>query len=402
MRIRAAILSLLFFASVLLSTAISASALAPVEINDLVGKWRSNKNKKKIITLVREGDELKLQTPEYSDWKPLKIDAGTRATHISFGRTTTESDVARLQMDHHGDTPPDAVVKLIAGGEETEAFDGFPERKSNFTGSLLWKECALTMDVRWRGFHVDWEGNTVIDRTEPKPVDEKFTQIRYVWPDLRKTVATTLYNGNSSTGTEISSYFSERPGMEVYGEFGIAILKPIFSAVGEAVPAETLLGKIAQKLFEKSIEQSLRGDLKMRDLAEAVVGQVLGKALEGVADREPFAGIRSKLEDVYTEDLAKAGGHSVVGKSAEKLTAAEKDALEKYLAKQCRYELVQLKSYGAVLGGIAVVDSQTGNATVWLFLKERGTEPRVVMGSTSVPEENEHTAISLSFSPIGI
>ncbi|HEX5275735.1 MAG TPA: hypothetical protein VFW34_10715 [Candidatus Rubrimentiphilum sp.] len=398
MKVRVAIVAALFGANVFLTSAASLAATPPVEINDLVGRWRSDKDKKKIITIVREGNELKLQTPQYSDWEPLKIDATAKATRIRFERKTTADDIRKMKLDNPADGPPPESVVEAAAGSETEAFNGWPKRTTHY----FKKECDLTMNVQWQGFHVKWnkDTGTIDDRTRPKPASEDFTQIHYAWPDLRKTVVSTQYTGSSNTGTEINSYFTERPSMEVYGEFGIAIFKPIFSAITDVVPAETLLGKIAQKLFEKTVEKSLQGDLKLRDLAEAVAGQVLGKALEGVADREPFASIRSKLEDVYTEDLVKAAGGSATGKVAEKLTAAEKDALEKYLAEQCRYDLVTLKPYGVILGGISVVDRQTGNATVWLFLKERGSEPRVVIGSTTVPEEGEHKAIGIVFSPI--
>jgi hypothetical protein len=398
MKARAAVAAAFFCASVLLTTAVSLSATPPVEINDLVGRWRSDKDKKTIITIVREGNELKLQTPKYSDWEPLKVDATTKTARIHFERKTTPDDIRKMSLDNPADGPPPESVVEAAAGSETEGFNGWPKRTSHY----FKKECDLTMRVQWQGFHIKWnkDTGTIDDRTRPKPVSEDFTQIHYAWPDLRKTVVSTQYTGSSNTGTEINSYFTERPAMEVYGEFGVALFKPIFSAITDVVPAETLLGKIAQKLFEKIVEKSLQGDLKLRDLAEAVAGQVLGKALEGVADREPFASIRTKLEDVYTEDLVKAAGGSVTGKAAEKLTAAEKDALAKYLAEQCRYDLITLKPYGVVLGGISVVDRQTGNATVWLFLKQRGSEPRVVIGSTTVPEEGEHKAIGIAFSPI--
>ncbi len=233
------------------------------------------------------------------------------------------------------------------------------------------------MNVRWQGFHIKWNKDTgaIEDRTEPKPTLEDFKQIRYAWPDLRKTVVSTQYSGSSNTGTEIYSYFTERPAMEVYGEFGIAIFKPIFNAVTGVVPAETLLGKIAEKLFETAVTKSLKGDPKLRDFAQAVAGQVLGKALESVADREPFASINATLEKHAGEDLVAAAGGELKGKAVEaagdKLSALQRSQLEQYLSNQCRYDLVQLKSYGVVLGGISVVDRQTGNATVFRILNHR-------------------------------
>lgn len=405
MRAGAVIVAALFCASLVLAARPVSSAPEPIAANDMVGKWRSTKDKKRIITFVRDGAQLKLQTPKYSDWEALTIEPGAKAERLRFERRATADDIRNMHLDYPADGPPPDSVIEEAAGKETEILTAYPKRPSGLK-SLVASKCDLKMQVMWQTFKLKWNSGTgqFESLSRPAPTFEDFEQIHYAWPDLRKTVVTTLYTGgepgSASTGTEISSYFSERPGMEVYGEFGIALFKPVFGAITEAVPAETLVGKLAQKLFETTVEKSLQGDLKLRDLAEAVVGQVLGKVLEDVADREPFASIRGKLEDVYTEDLVKAQGGKATGKAAEKLTAEQKTQLEKYLANQCRYDLVQLKPYGVVLGGISVVDRQTGSATVWLFLKERGSSPRVVMGTTTVPEVDEHKAMGITFSPI--
>lgn len=402
MKTRALLAATLFCAGVFLSSAAALAAPPPVEINDLVGRWRSDKDKKKIVTIVRQGDELKLQTPQYSDWEPLTVTATTSTATIRFERKTTADDIRNMKLDNPADGPPPESVVEAAAGSETEGFTGFPKRTSHYFS----KECDLTMNVRWQGFHIKWnkDSGTIENRTQPKAVFEDFTQIHYAWPDLRKTVVSTLYSGSSNTGTEINSYFTERPAMEVYGEFGVALFKPIFKAVTGVVPAETFLGKVAEKLIETGVVQSLKGDLKAKDIAAAVAGQVLDKALESVADREPFASIKAKLDKAIGEDQVEAAGGKIKDKAADmaadKLTAAERTQLDEYLKNQCRYDLVQLKPYGIVIGGISVVDRQTGSATVWLFLKDRGSEPRAVIGSTTVPEVDEHKAIGISFSPI--
>lgn len=402
MKTRALLAGALFCAGLLLSSAAALAAPPPVEINDLVGRWRSDKDKKKIVTIVRQGDELKLQTPQYSDWEPLTVTATTSTATIRFERKTTADDIRNMKLDNPADGPPPESVVEAAAGSETEGFTGFPKRTSHYFS----KECDLTMNVRWQGFHIKWnkDSGTIENRTQPKAVFEDFTQIHYAWPDLRKTVVSTLYSGSSNTGTEINSYFTERPAMEVYGEFGVALFKPIFKAVTGVVPAETFLGKVAEKLIETGVVQSLKGDLKAKDIAAAVAGQVLDKALESVADREPFASIKAKLDKAIGEDQVEAAGGKIKDKAADmaadKLTAAERTQLDEYLKNQCRYDLVQLKPYGIVIGGISVVDRQTGSATVWLFLKDRGSEPRAVIGSTTVPEVDEHKAIGISFSPV--
>ncbi len=402
MKMHAYFAAALFCASVFLSSAASLAATPPVEINDLVGRWRSDKDKKKIVTIVREGDELKLQTPQYSDWEPLKIDAATSTARIRFERKTTADDIRNMKLDNPADGPPPDSVVEAASGLVTEGFTGQPKRKSYYFA----KECDLTMSVRWQGFHIKWnkDTGTIEDRTPPKAVSEDFAQIHYAWPDLRKTVVSTQYTGSSNTGTEINSYFTERPAMEVYGEFGVALFKPIFKAITGAVPAETFLGKVAEKLIETGVVKSLQGDLKAKDIAAAVAGQVLDKALEHVADREPFATIKAKLDKAIGEDQVEAAGGKIKDKAADmaadKLTGPERTQLDEYLKNQCRYDLVQLKPYGIVIGGISVVDRQTGSATVWLFLKDRGSEPRAVIGSTTVPEEGEHKALGISFSPV--
>jgi hypothetical protein len=136
------------------------------------------------------------------------------------------------------------------------------------------------------------------------------------------------------------------------------------------------------------------------------------KVLEGVADREPFATIQSKLDKVIDADkseitrtlvdkgtgMAKDKGADLAG---DRLTKDEATQLETYLQNQCRYQLGELKSYGVVTGGIIVVDTQMGTATVWLFLRAHGTEPATaVIGTTSVPEQGTLHVMNIQFSPI--
>ncbi len=123
--------------------------------------------------------------------------------------------------------------------------------------------------------------------------------------------------------------------------------------------------------------------------------------LGGVADREPFATIKAKLDEGLGPNQVKTAGDLLKDEASkfagEKLTRDEVSTLDDYLKKQCRYELIKLEGYGLISGGIAVADKQLGTARVWLFLTPRGSsEPIVVTCDTPGLPEAPHKYVSLN------
>lgn len=373
---------------------LSASALPSwiaIMPNDVIGKWRNDSDKKQIITIARNGSALTLHTVKYSDWDPMPAGKDT-ISRIAFSRWVTKDDIRDARRIKGKDPLPEAVVERAANHNIIERFSGTLKRH---TVHVLWgKSCKLTMSGSFTGFDIEWKPDTVDDYNETsynQKVD--FTQIRYEWPDLRRSETEVRYDGSSSTAnSDLYAYFTEHPAMQVYGEFGAAIFKSIYSGVAGVVPAETLLGKFAASLIGKAGEQAIKGEtLSGKDLASVVAGQVLDKVLEGVPESdeplETFKGIAKS----YVSDT---GSDKATDAASEQISKATADHLETYLENQCRYQLVKLDGYRNVLGGVAVIDQLQGSATIWLTIRAHGGEQaHVVMGSASgLPEEGTHSA----------
>lgn len=363
----------------------------PISATDLAGKWRNDGDKKQIITIGREGNDLTLQSVKYSDWQKVPI-SGAALTNIRFHRTVTAQDIAESRRVKGKDPLPPQIVEKAAGNI-TETFTADVSRH---TMHMLWgKSCKLTMKAWLVGFDISWKPETPDAYTEMPSAQkrEDFTQIRYEWPDLRRSETEVRYDGSVSTAnSDLHAYFTEHPAMQVYGEFGAAIFKSIYAGVSGVVPAETLLGKFASSIIGKAGEQAIKGEtLSGKDLASVVAGQVLDKVLDGVPESdeplETFKGIaKSYVSDTGSDKAADA--------ASEQVSKAMADHLETYLENQCRYQLVKLEPYGHVLGGVAVVDQLQGSATIWLTIRAHGGDKaHVVMGSGSgLPEEGTHSA----------
>jgi hypothetical protein len=363
----------------------------PVKPGDIIGKWRSEKNKNKIIVIGLDAGSLTLQTPEYADWE--KREASGTISFIRFQRKATQDDIRKAKRVEGSDPLPDEIVAKAAD-EVTESFYGTVNRESHW----FRKECDLTLKGTWKGFIIDWKADTP-DQYSVKDAkaNENFTQIRYEWPDLKRTSLQGLrYSGSSLTYSDLYDYFHDRVATQVYGEFGAAIFKSIYSGVTGAVPAETVLGKFATSLLGKAGEQALKGEtLNGKDVAEVIAGQALDKVLEGESD-EPFQTFADALKGYVSgtsADKSSAAG-------ATEISKATADSLEQYLRNQCRYQLVKLDPSGNVAGGLIVVDQLNDSASLWVALKAHGGQPaRVVMGSAGglTEEGNHYSSLSLQF-----
>lgn len=378
------------------------AAPPPLNLEDLVGNWRNVQNPKQTFTFKKDGGDYVLvtnRTKTYTDWKKVIAEND----RLNYERDATGEDVRSAKRVKGSDPLPDAIVSAAASsGRVKEAFIARAKRSDKWFAD----KCDLQMDVRWRGFDIDWKS----DRPDTwsnvdKYASETFEQIHYKWPNLAKsTVETTTTASDSiseldrqTLATEVNGYFEERPAMEVYGQFGSALFKPMYKAVTGVNPAETFLGKIAEKLIETGISKSLEGNLQVSDLGAAIAGQVLDKALDSVSDREPYASIKAKIDkelsrvDKELADYATGQlGEKAIDSGADLLTPKETKALQDYLDEQCRYEIVRLKPHGKIGGGMAIVDRQMGTATVSLVVLPSGSRTlgHIASGDTTVGEAN--------------
>jgi hypothetical protein len=378
-----------------------AGADSTVYATDIVGKWRSTSNKNEIMTISQSGSTLTLQTSKYKDWDAWVIPADWTAPNPSFQRTATADDIRKLKLDKTNDPPPEQVVDKASEAKITERVTPYFTRSPHFwSGS-----CDMAMKAIWTGFHLTWlpQDPFTFEQDGSPQRAEKFEQVLYAWPDLRTTTVTVRDIEAPAIGTEVYSYFNERPAMQVYGQFGLAMFNGVMQGVNFAIPVDTALEKLAQSIFTTSAERAFAGQtVTAKDMVKAIAGSALDKTLEAVTAREPLGTVKGAIDNAIGEDQSTAVSGIAQGAAAEKvadsLTGAQATALQQYLGSQCRYEIVKLSGYGATVGGIAVVDKQTGETTIWLVVQPPGGATTAVVGNTTVPEQGTHGSMNILFS----
>ncbi len=373
----------------------------PIDPSDLIGTWKT-KDGKQSFTVSGDGGALMLHS-HYNDWRVFSaFNPATGA--IGFDRVATTDDIRAMKLDKAQDPPPDDVVSGAAG-VVTEGFFGIATRDTHWYSS---ERCDLAMNVRWRGFHIAWDANGAWHSTTPEPKSTGlYHLVRYAFFDTTKYAIQTSVNDASSItgdqrvllGTEVQDYFNDPAATALFGQFTKALFEPIFDGVTGIVPAETIAGKIATSLLKTSISNSLTGsDTGVRDFAKIATEQVLDSVLGAAGSREPFASIRTQIDNVYGEDisdwLTSTGAGKVKGAASggidSVLTAAQSDALAKYLKTQCRIRIASLPAHGAVTGGIVIADTQLGTARILLHLSAHGTRPAVnVQADVGIPPEGQ-------------
>jgi hypothetical protein len=372
-----------------LATASVCYADDPIHAEDLVGKWK--KNATDSISIGKSDDNLTLKT-KVDDWVFVRYTEEKGV--VLFEHSTTEKDIREAQ-----NPPPESIVTdAAASGTLKQKFEGSAQRGSD--------RCKLTMNVTWYGWRINWDEAGKWQKLDDPSKRDKYAQVRYVLPDLRKVTVQTRFEAPAlseqdrvSAGTEIQDYFNDRAAMKLFGEFTLALFKPFFEAVNEAVPAESFLQKLGAKLLETAFEKGLQGDLSAKDFVKVVSGQVLDKILGAAAEREPIASIKTKLDKALGEDqvskLTDKAKDAANDKIANALTKEDQVGLGDYLKQQCRYEMVSLPAHGAIIGGVALVDKQLGTAEFWLLIKSSGSRPTITAHGTmgNLPEEGATSGI---------
>lgn len=263
---------------------------------------------------------------------------------------------------------------------------------------VLGDRCDLTMSGKATYGQWDWdEGAQKVWSvgTGPNFDIQEYSKVRYDLPQLASPPlqlaniswdgddAAIDFEGKAALMDEVYGFMQERA---IY-TYASAYLKTMFDAILSAIPGESIIAKIAEKVVQILGDVFLSED-GFQEFVKGVTGEIF-KALIGKAPDIMKAPLE-KLADKTSDKAGDKGARTVTDNL---------DTLSKYLSSQCAIKIVALKpppkaaasKKTKAIGGIGIVDTVLGTARVRLFLGKNDRHPPTTLEAviSGLPEKGK-------------